>query len=123
MGPAPTTTTVSPGWTRPPEVRFAGPIERLVPDSTATELLATPREALANVARHALASRSEVEVSVHDDLHLKVRDDGIGIDTSDPSVGKGLANMRQRAEALGGSVELLALPDGDTEVSWRVPLA
>ena len=106
-----------------PEVRFAGPIERLVPDRTATELLATLREALANVARHARASRAEVEVSVQDDLHLQVRDDGIGIEASHPSAGKGLANMRQRAEALGGSVALLALPDGGTEVSWRVPLA
>jgi signal transduction histidine kinase len=105
-----------------PEVRFIGPIEGRVPDRTATELLSTLREVLANVARHSRASQAEVEVSVRDDLHLRVLDDGIGVDTSQQSMGKGLANMQQRAEALGGSFRLLGRDKGGTEVSWRVPL-
>jgi signal transduction histidine kinase len=104
-----------------PEVRFIGPIEGRVPDRMATELLATLREVLSNVARHARASQAEIEVSVRHDLHLRVLDDGIGMDTSHQSTGKGLANMRQRAEALGGTCRVLGR-DGGTEVSWRVPL-
>jgi signal transduction histidine kinase len=105
-----------------PEVRFVGPIEGRVPDQTATELLSTLREVLANVARHARATEAEVEVSVRDDLHLRVLDDGIGMDPSHPSTGKGLANMQQRADALGGSFRLLGRDGAGTEVSWRVPL-
>jgi signal transduction histidine kinase len=105
-----------------PEVRFIGPIEGRVPDRTAIELLATLREVLSNVARHARASQAEIEVSVRHDLHLRVLDDGIGMDTSHQSTGKGLANMGQRAEALGGTCQLLGRGGGGTEVSWRVPL-
>ena len=61
-----------------PEARFVGPIEGRVPDRTATELVATLREVLSNVARHARTGQAEVEVSVRRDLHLRVLDDGIG---------------------------------------------
>ena len=61
-----------------PEVRFAGPIDRQVSVGLASELLATLREALTNVARHAGASQAEVELSVDHDLHLRVLDDGAG---------------------------------------------
>ena len=105
-----------------PEVRFVGPIEGRVPDRTATELLPTLREVLSNVARHVQASQAEIEVSVRDDLHLRVLDDGVGTDPSHQSTGKGLANMRQRAEALGASFRFLGRDGGGTEVSWRVPL-
>lgn len=105
-----------------PEVRFIGPIEGRVPDRAATELLATLREVLSNVARHARASQAEIEVSVREDLHLRVLDDGKGMDASHQSTGKGLANMRQRAEGLGGTCQLLGWDGGGTEVSWRVPL-
>lgn len=106
-----------------PEVRFVGPIEGRVPDKTATELLSSLREMLSNVARHARASQTEVEVSAREDLHLRVVDDGVGADPSEQSVGKGLSNMRQRSGALGGSFQLLRRPEGGTEASWRVPIS
>jgi signal transduction histidine kinase len=106
-----------------PEVHFAGPIERQVSDKAATEMLSTLREVLSNVARHARASRTVVELSVDDGLHLWVSDDGVGVDPSRRSVGNGLSNMNQRAKALGGSFELGPRPGGGTEVSWRVALA
>jgi signal transduction histidine kinase len=105
-----------------PEVRFVGPIDRRVTEALATELLSTLREALANVARHAQADQAEVELSVGDDLHLRVLDDGIGTRDTGPTGGKGLRNMADRAENLGGSFELLVRSGGGTELSWRVPL-
>jgi signal transduction histidine kinase len=105
-----------------PEVRFAGPIEDRVADSMGSELLATLREALSNVARHAKARRVEVRLSVDDDLHLCVADDGVGVDPDRRSFGKGLPNMAERAEALGGSFTLRHRAGGGSEVSWRVPL-
>jgi signal transduction histidine kinase len=107
-----------------PEVRFSGPIDRRVPDSLASELLSTLREALSNVARHAQARRVEVEVHVHDDLQVRVLDDGVGVEAvmTATAPGKGLPNMADRATALGGSCTVSSRPTGGTEVSWRVPL-
>jgi len=106
-----------------PEVRFVGPIDRRVPDSTVRQLLAALREALSNAARHAQARHVEVELSVDDNLHLRVLDDGVGLDRASVAPGKGLPNMAERAEALGGSFLLRHRPEGGTEVSWKVPLA
>jgi signal transduction histidine kinase len=111
-----------------PEVRFVGPIDRRVSGEMATELIATLREALANVARHARAHQAEVELSVGDDLRLRVLDDGVGAHGvgahgTGPPGGKGLRNMADRAASFGGSFELRVRPGGGTELSWRVPLA
>lgn len=106
-----------------PEVRFSGAIDGNVGGHVATELLATLREALSNVARHALAGRVEVEVSVSaDDLHLRVADDGVGVRPDSSSIGNGLPNMAERAESLGGAFIVSARPRGGTELTWRVPL-
>jgi len=106
-----------------PEVRFSGPLERFVGGALAVEMLSTLREALSNVARHARAAHTHVDLSVlAGELHLRVVDDGIGLHDGRPSHGKGLPNMAQRAESLGGSFTLAARPHGGTELHWHVPL-
>lgn len=66
-----------------PEVRFRGPLDHAVEDSLAAEVLATLREALSNVARHARAGRVEVDLTVSGgSLHLRVTDDGVGVTAS-----------------------------------------
>jgi signal transduction histidine kinase len=107
-----------------PGVVFDGPVDTLVPADIADELLATLREALSNVARHADARRVEVGLAAHSDgdLTLVVRDDGVGLPPSTHSAGNGLRNMRTRAERLGGSVQLGAGGGGGTSLEWRVPL-
>jgi signal transduction histidine kinase len=105
-----------------PEVRFVGVIDRRVSDALASQLLSTLREALTNVARHAGASQTEVELAVADDLYLRVMDDGVGSAGTEPSTGNGLRNMAERAESLGGSFTLATRPGGGTELNWRVPL-
>lgn len=61
-----------------PEVRFSGVVD-LVPQAVGTAALATLREALSNVARHAHAGRAQIALAVSsDDLHLAVTDDGVG---------------------------------------------
>jgi signal transduction histidine kinase len=107
-----------------PEVRFNGAIDRHVHGALATELLAALREALSNVARHAGAHHAEVEVSVDDSVCLRVADDGVGPESGGSTAaadGRGLANMAERAESLGGSFTLSSRPGGGTEVVWRVP--
>ena len=78
-------------------------------------------EALANVAKHANAEI--VMVSVEADrgvLSLSVRDDGVG--GADPD-GSGLTGLRERAEALGGTLQLTSLPGRGTSVDVRLPAA
>jgi signal transduction histidine kinase len=62
-------------------------------------------EALTNATRHAQASVARVTAGERDDrLYLSVRDDGAG--GADPARGSGLTGLRDRAEALGGSLEI-----------------
>ena len=105
-----------------PGVTFFGPIDSGVPPNVADHLLAVLREALTNAAKHAEAKKFSVIVSVTDEVTLEVVDDGTGMPTHIAgSVGLGLANMRRRAEKLGGTFETQNAPGGGTRVIWRVP--
>jgi signal transduction histidine kinase len=107
-----------------PRVLLEGPLDTAVEDARAAELLATLREALSNVARHAHASRVDVTVTAEDgQLRLLVADDGIGPPADDAPRGHGLANMAQRASRLGGSCRLSISDTGGTLVTWEAPLA
>ncbi|GAA1841750.1 sensor histidine kinase [Agromyces salentinus] len=79
------------------------------------------QEALTNVVRHSGATHAVVTVARDGDaLHLTVDDDGAG--TAEASVdGSGILGMRERATLLGGSVRLLARPEGGTRVEARLP--
>ncbi|MEU8131987.1 sensor histidine kinase [Streptodolium elevatio] len=104
-----------------PAVTFVGPVDSRIPDDVAENLLAALRESLSNASRHAKASRVEVSLVVEDEAVLAVTDDGVGI----PETGRrsGLANLRARAESLGGSAEFGPGPDGTgTTVTWRAPV-
>jgi signal transduction histidine kinase len=105
-----------------PEVLFDGAIDTLVDDGTAGEVLATLREALSNVARHAGATRVEVGVAADNDLVLRVHDDGRGLPADGQGGGLGLRNMASRAERLGGRFSAGPAPGGGTLVEWAVPL-
>ncbi len=105
-----------------PAVRFSGALDAVVDEATASEVLVTLREALSNVARHAAAGRVTVELTVADELHLSVVDDGVGLPARHVGAGHGIRNMIDRAQALGGSMELRAEAAGGTAMSWRVPL-
>jgi signal transduction histidine kinase len=105
-----------------PRVLIDGPLDLGLDDSVAAELVATLREALSNVARHARARHVDVAVVLDDEaLHLQVVDDGIGPPGSDTKRGKGLRNMARRAAQLDGSLELRPNPSGGTELVWRIP--
>ena len=52
---------------------------------------------------------------------LKVTDDGSGFDVSGVSAGLGLASMRQRAAAAGGTVQVDSAPGQGTTVRLEVP--
>jgi signal transduction histidine kinase len=103
-----------------PSVRLDGLLDTAVDDDCGEHLQAVVREALSNVARHAHASQVTVAIDVHDDLLLRVEDNGVGI----PEEGRrsGLRNMAERAEKLGGSFTAEPRPDGGTVLTWQAPL-
>lgn len=104
-----------------PRVLFDGPVDAAVPDDVATDLLATLREALTNVAKHARAGRVDVAILVAGDITFRVTDDGLGPPADGAPRGHGLKNMAARAERHGGALSLAANPGGGTVLEWRVP--
>jgi signal transduction histidine kinase len=108
-----------------PRVVFDGPVDTSVPDAIADELVASAREALSNVARHAGASAVDVEVAVdHAEVILRVRDNGRGIsDEALTGGGRGLGNLRSRAEKCRGTLTVGPGQSGGTVVELCIPLA
>lgn len=87
------------------------------------------QEALNNVYKHAGAARAWVKVETHgQELRLTVRDDGAGFDPEAVlQAGRGtkfgLVGMRERAELLGGSLELQSAPGQGTRLVVTFPLS
>jgi signal transduction histidine kinase len=104
-----------------PSLRLVGPLDEAVPADAAEQVLSALREALANAARHAAASRVDVTVEVGPELVLRVRDDGTGMGHSTRR--SGLANMAERAADLGGKLTVNAAEGGGTQLDWRVPVS
>jgi signal transduction histidine kinase len=78
-------------------------------------------EALTNATKHAHASLVRISLEKRDNgLHLAIRDDGVG--GADPAAGSGLIGLRDRAEALGGSIGVSSPPGEGTLVTVQLPL-
>lgn len=81
------------------------------------------QEALNNVAKHARASRVDLELR-HSPrgLELSVVDDGVGFDPAHLAsrAGRGMSTMRERAESIGAQFELRTTPGVGTRVSARI---
>jgi len=83
------------------------------------------QEALTNVARHSVATRTTINIaSDRERLRLEIRDNGRGIpeDRIDSSASLGLVGMRERARALGGDVEIRGAAGRGTTVTLTIPL-
>ena len=80
------------------------------------------QESLSNTAKHAKATRVSVRLWRRDDrLLLRINDNGQGIEQPRPGrrVGHGLANMKARAEGVGGGIEVVSVrKQGTTLLAW-----
>ncbi len=105
-----------------PTVRTSGPVDTSVTGQLRDQLLPVLREALSNVARHAHATRADVQLVVGDGaVSLVVQDDGVGMHPD--AAHSGLRNARRRADALGGVLELADAEPQGMILRWRVPLS
>ncbi|MGW6906743.1 sensor histidine kinase [Streptomyces sp. NPDC054940] len=104
-----------------PSLRMEGLVETLVPREIADHVVAVLSEALTNVARHAHADRADVALTADSrQVRLTVTDNGVGV----PADGRrsGLRNMAERAQQLGGELELSRPEGGGTALAWWVPV-
>ena len=89
------------------------------------QILSILQEALSNVLRHAEASRAWVRLRMEgEDVVLEVLDDGIGItdEQMEDARSLGLIGMWERAERLGGKVQIRRRQEGGTQVRAEVPI-
>jgi signal transduction histidine kinase len=111
----------------PAEFTLTGTAQHLHGEFSATVLRIT-QEALANVSKHAAATRAGVTLSFMDDeVTVDIRDDGKGFDplalsNRTGTGGFGLDGMRARAERIAGSLTVESEPGFGTAVSARLPL-
>lgn len=97
-------------------------IDRIDDAALAHEVRAVVREASSNAIRHGHASTLQVRLATSDDaLVLVVRDNGVGFDP-DHVTSSGLANMRRRAELMGGTFEIDGADGDGTRLCWQVPV-
>ena len=101
-------------------LHMSGPMTAVGPE-LAQHAQAVVTEAVSNAVRHSGANRLTIEVAVADELIIDVRDNGHGI-PADNQRQRGLANMRRRAEQVGGTCRITSPPEGGTLVHWTAPL-
>lgn len=117
------------------EVEFKAPVYRPLPLDCEIALYRITQEALNNVVKHAEAQRVSVEMTERNDaISLTISDDGVGFIVGERGrkqqdgrfnrpmhTGLGLRTMRERVEALGGSLNIQSAPGKGTRVQVLVP--
>jgi signal transduction histidine kinase len=116
-------------WSRPLDIALewdfiAMPdLPSIAPERT-LHVLRILQELIVNAIRHSGAHRIVVTCRRNDNsVTLEIRDDGSGFDPDRLATGRGLGNLRRRAEALGGQVGWARAGSGGTHAWLRLPLA
>jgi two-component system, NarL family, sensor kinase len=99
-----------------------------LPEEAKTALFRVTQEALANIAKHALAPHTGIELAfAPSGIELRIADDGRGFEFElvqrDPTRGIGLRNMRERLASIGGEFEVRSAPGAGTTLTASVPSA
>ncbi len=100
-------------------VQFVGPLS-VVDAELGDHVEAVVREAVANVVRHADATKLAVTVKVEDNVCIEVIDNGRGV--AGGITGRGLTDLHHRAQQAGGALSIADAPGGGTVLRWSAPL-
>ncbi|HEV7204191.1 MAG TPA: GAF domain-containing protein [Jatrophihabitans sp.] len=115
-------TDLTPALGYPPHVSFSGLLDIGVSADLVDDVVATVREAVTNIAKHAHASSATIDVSATaTQLTVTVTDDGVGL--GDVTRCSGTGNLRARAEQRQGSFEIGPGATRGTIVKWKVPIS
>jgi signal transduction histidine kinase len=105
------------------DLSFDGAVDTAVSQAVAEHLMATIREAVTNVERHANATKAVISLTARDGhCQLQVTDNGRGFSGEGRQGALGLTNLRRRAEKLNGQFDIAGVPTGGTVLTWRVPI-
>jgi len=105
-----------------PRIQLSGPVDDVVGDEVAEQLLPVLSESVSNAVRHSGSEDIQVVLTAQDgEVVLTVRDHGCGF--KDPQRVSGLENMKNRAARLGGSCNVDSTPGQGTSVRWAAPLS
>jgi signal transduction histidine kinase len=111
---------VAPALAHPAAIAFSGPVDLIVNNGLADDVVAVVREGLTNIGRHAKAEHTMVKLDVANSLiTLTIRDDGVGLGGSTRR--SGLKNGADRAAQRGGAFSIDSDTDG-TLLTWSVPI-
>jgi signal transduction histidine kinase len=103
------------GRRSPVAVKLDLRVDRRLPDQVEVAAYYIVSEALTNAAKHAGATCVWVSVRIDGDaLCLLIRDDGVG--GADPTRGSGLIGLKDRVEALGGTISIESPPQEGTRI-------
>jgi signal transduction histidine kinase/ligand-binding sensor domain-containing protein len=87
------------------------------------EVFLTYKESINNIVKHSRCSEADVELRVDADrLVLKVSDNGKGFEAAQESGGHGLISMRDRAQQMGGTLQMMSATGQGTTIVLQVPL-
>jgi signal transduction histidine kinase len=100
-------------------------VTQRLPAAVEIALYRVVQEALTNAVRHSRATSVRVEIEQRvDGLHGMIADDGVGfeVDACVRNGGLGLRGMRERLEAVGGSLRIISAPGSGAEIRFGLPL-
>jgi signal transduction histidine kinase len=100
-------------------VQYKGPLS-VVEGALADEAEAAVTEAITNAVRHAAATKLTIAVEVADEVRIDVVDNGRGRPADVTAAG--LVSVRQRADSVGGSLDVGGAENGGTRLRWTAPL-
>lgn len=107
-------------------VQVSGQVLRLAPE-TETAIYRIVQETLNNISTHARAEHVQIRVEFGAALRVVVEDDGMGFDHAQVRAADrgrvGLIGMRERAESIGGQIQIESIPGRGTRISLQVPLS
>jgi signal transduction histidine kinase len=105
------------------EISFAEqPLPKHMPPDVEISLYRVAQEALSNLVKHSRAQNASVELrQVRGRLLLRILDDGVGFDSQLESAGLGLVTMRERLNAVGGTINITSSPTTGTAIEAWVP--
>lgn len=110
------------------KIKIKEKLQQEIPPDLALVLYRIVQEGLTNILRHAQAKQVKIHLSQAGNLvHLSLEDDGQGFDPAEiyPQEGKqhlGLISMHERAELIGGMMEMYSAPGEGTMIKVQVPL-
>ncbi|WP_026905233.1 tetratricopeptide repeat-containing sensor histidine kinase [Pedobacter glucosidilyticus] len=101
-----------------------GQTAKIIDATKATEIFRIVQEAVNNTLKHAKASLVDVKLEVNDtQLDIMISDNGKGFKEADIMAGFGLANMKNRAAAIGGVLHITSDPHTGTSIHATVKLS